>query len=577
MAVGRKRQPPRRPHLITRRDAVVCALGGLLVALGMNSTNHSPARISISTIKILDDMQFVRRGPDARSSSSAEEEERKSNDARAVERCKAQLRQCRKDDATDPEGRQEQRRRRRRLLDQVTKSNSRLKITMERLPPNVMAVGPVIPNAYVKPPDCSFRGPYSSMVPCYTTKALEREVQRHDRFVVDSLAYINGFDAYAIPAYARAAAASTATTDTDMSQRQNHKKPVTLIILTINRYVPYIATVLTSLLRGHDPQYLMDNCDIHVINIERRPCKCDYHLFTELRSRLPFVAFADWTEQYPQHGHIGTDGKARYIADQRLDYIRALEICARHGNDWCVVLEDDVILTANMIPKFLEATFTEDYKARATATSGAGGAGGGGDMGRKQMAAQSQEIRRDLALISLYYPLNDVFNSNKKELWRSSYADTDEYLLDINATEFSEARGVGTGGGNRRKPRIQYRLEYNNRNYGISSNAYPREILPKLINFLKEEPSDNTTFPTDVTIMHNFCKNDRWKLNRGKVSPSLVNHIGIYSEHRAKDDTTKISIGEESKRGGGVFFFLSTDVRFQLEEGLGYVWRFRRT
>ena len=359
------------------------------------------------------------------------------------------------------------------------------------------------------------------MVPCYTTEALHREIERHDRFIVDSIAYMNAFDGNAIPNYMDLPDAA--------KEEEGNAKPVALIILTVNRYVPYLAALLTSLLRGHRPEYLRDKIDLHVINIERRDCKCGYHLYYEYQSRIPFASFHDWTADYPEHEGI-VDETKQYLANQRRDYVRALTLCKEQKSEWCVILEDDVVVSANFIPKFMGLMSKED----------------------------ASSMLENVGVISLYYPLNDIYNFNQKELWRSSYATSDEFALDVNATRYS---GVNEAG----KQHIEYQLEDNDRKYGEAANAYPSVVLDELIDFLQREPSNSTKENTDVAIMNEFI--EATKKKRLKVSPSLVGHMGVYSEHRANIKEVFVGNRKESKKGSGVFFMLSSDVRFQLEEG----------
>ena len=169
-------------------------------------------------------------------------------------------------------------------------------------------------------------------------------------------------------------------------------------------------------------------------------------------------------------------------------------------------------------------------------------------------------MRENVGVISLYYPLNDFFNMNQKELWRSSYATSDEYALDANATRYSKMDGQSG------KRRIEYQIESNDRTYGMAANAYPSTVLDDLIAFLEKETSNSvSSFPTDLAIMSTFI--EATGKERIRISPSLVGHVGVYSEHRAKNTEGFLAGNRKQGKKKGVFKVLSSDVRFQLESG----------
>ena len=505
---GRKRR--RRVHVSSRDLSFLCI--GAVAALGAKN------RLDLQPI-IAERLAFV--GPNTTTSSaSSYEHSSVSPDKDVAAQCGAKLKRCREkkqrqlsNNGADPDDSTGRRR-----LQAVRTARLELPKGMKLVPPKPQQQTPQ-QNIYVEP-DCAHRGPYQSIVPCYTTEALHREIERHDRFIVDSVAYMNAFDGNAIPSY---------EVSSDTAKEGGITKPVTMVILTVHRYVPYLAALLTSLLRGHRPDYLRDTIDLHVINIERRECKCGYHLFGEYQSRIPFASFHDWTADYPEHKGIVDDTK-QYLANQRRDYVRALKLCKGQKSKWCVILEDDVVVSANFVPKFMELMSKEE----------------------------SLSMQENVGVISLYYPLNDIYNFNQKELWRTSYATSNAYALDVNATKYS---GVNLSG----KHRIDYQLESNDRKYGMAANAYPLGVLDELIGFLQREPSNSTKQNTDVAIMNEFI--EATKKKRLKISPSLVGHIGVYSEHRANVKEVFVGNRKESKKGSGVFFMLSSDVRFHLESG----------
>lgn len=93
------------------------------------------------------------------------------------------------------------------------------------------------------------------------------EMNFADRMIVHSTAFLSSFDGGRISEYI-----SKPVQNENIEAKA--EKPITLVILTVNRHVNYLSVVLTTLLQGHSPSYLRDNVDIHVANIEMRPCRC---------------------------------------------------------------------------------------------------------------------------------------------------------------------------------------------------------------------------------------------------------------------------------------------------------------
>ena len=168
------------------------------------------------------------------------------------------------------------------------------------------------------------------------------------------------------------------------------------------------------------------------------------------------------------------------------------------------------------------------------------------------MCAESAADCPNLAAISLYFPYNDPHRNTKTTLWMSSYGAGERYAMDQNASSYTVASESKNDG-----KQLRYKLEDDRTPYGIVATAYPMKngIVEKLLAALKREPSWNVSQPTDMEIMGSFVKGRK----RLKTTPSLVDHIGYYSEHRNED---KFLIG--GKYG---FVHISKDIRFQLRDG----------
>ena len=108
----------------------------------------------------------------------------------AVAQCSANLKRCRErkelrlsNDGADPNDSTTTGRRR---LQAVQTARLELPKGMKLVSPKQEQQTPQQKNIYVEP-DRAHWGPYQSTVPCYTTEALHREIERHDRFIVDSV------------------------------------------------------------------------------------------------------------------------------------------------------------------------------------------------------------------------------------------------------------------------------------------------------------------------------------------------------------------------------------------------------
>ena len=393
-------------------------------------------------------------------------------------------------------------RRQRRRLQAVNGALTKGKLGRNK----VITIGaqPATSSSDYQRPNCKHKGPYAhGLSPCYTTKALESEMHFVDRLIVHSTAFLSSFDG------SRMAEFMPKNQDID----DKAKKPITIVILTVNRHVNYLSVVLTTLLQGHRPSYLRDNVDIHVANIEMRPCRCAYSLFSELKARLPFVTFHDWSVQYSPFDNItDADVPTAFMIRQRRAFINSLEICMDAESDWCFIWEDDVALTANLIPKFFNI-----------------------------LGEMNPDDKQDLAIISFYYPLNEMWmRKNNAQLYKPEYVESERYRADSSASQYIDSE---TG-------RIKYELNPNDVPHGTVANAYPSTVLVDLIDYLEDRK--NSTYATDRWVMNHFPEDTNRR--KWRVEPSMAKHIGHYSESRK---------GSQS----GAFYWLSTDVRFQLYDG----------
>jgi len=405
----------------------------------------------------------------------------------------------------------------------------------------------------------------------FPNDAVERELRRHDRFVVESLAYIARFDDRSTAKFVdaetkfRASSSSAGAAGRGAgvgggSGNGNGGKPIALVVLTAHRDVPYLAVLVSMLLRGHDPAVFAESMDVHIVNVERRPGRRDYYpLFEDLRRKIgTFVHFHDWTAIYPQHSDLGD---RTYRADQRIDYVRAMRLCQSESSSevegspsrWCVLMEDDAVPAVDFATKFRRYV-DRDIFPNAT------------ESGTDDVALE------DVFLLRLYTPFapfqwrkvkeppttagrrqgqqgaagQNVILANQGERYKPTHK---EMIYNANrALDYNEAqyRGVLPA-----EKKIAYKVKYNPERYGTVAIAYPTITLNRTIAYL-ERTDSRKGITSDISLGFDadpFLREEN--LNRLGTVPSLVNHLGIYSDHSGGD------------WGRGV----STDIRFKLDDG----------
>ena len=378
--------------------------------------------------------------------------------------------------------------------------------------------------------------PVASMLSNFPNRAIEREVRRHDRYVVDSLAFLNKLDKQRVEQYASEASTNGGATT-------NSNRPFTIVVLASNRAVPYVTVPISMLLRGHEPSDFRDFMNVHVVNVERRPGKENYNIFDEMETKFSSImTFHRWTEPYPKHQHI-SDPKFRYRADQTMDCIRSLELCQATQSKWCIVLEDDAIPVDNLAGNLLQYVdrtifsvkgrrYSEDNNAAKKAQSP--------PVNIAQSAKTDQDgdsgeelLLQQVGMIKLYSPYNCNHIDNDRNLLREEYVE-----------KHYDADASGENAGS------SYGRRFSHISHSAVAVAFPSSTLAKLISYLRKQPSGGA-IPVDEQI-HHFWSSKANDLEVLEISPSLANHIGFVSDRRKANVFSK---------------GISTDVRFRLTGG----------
>lgn len=340
----------------------------------------------------------------------------------------------------------------------------------------------------------------------YATSAVKQEVQKHDRFLVQGMAYMSDLNL---------------GPEWTLTSEHKASRKLCINIYICNRRVPYINALLMTLL-AHDISHdLLNYAKINFINTEKRKSRIDFRYMREVLSQLPFVdevhnvTYPDTIyEQVAKMRPLNF--REQFISDQ----ISGLKLCIESKLDWCLMIEEDAIVPTNFI-KYLKKDVIKPI--------------------------EKQGKKDSIGIISLYSYYNLVFFGDAK-LIDPSYSKM-HYGKDQTRTN-SERKADGS---------LPYHAEFTllekEYKYGTVAMLYTLESAKKLVEYLEEvgvDPIHNADeFMNDPRYFPLFVGRPR-----RQVEPSMVNHIGFYSERMASINTR------------GVFSQLNTDARFIHDAGI---------
>jgi len=354
----------------------------------------------------------------------------------------------------------------------------------------------------------------------YETSATEREIEKHDRLLVQGMYFMKAHDFQPL---ARAIANNN-NADADANANPILKK-VCLNIYLCNRRIPYINALLMGLSSYSSKETEADilQAEIHLLNTEKRKERLHFRYLTDTLSKLPFV--------HKVHNVTYRDEIYANITDRELifremfisDEISGLKICIESKLAYCLMMEEDAIVPVDFMTLLNEKVIEPLEKEGIISVDGSG----------------------SISVLSLYAYYNLVFKG-KNRLHYSSYT-RKQYYSDA-------ARGNSERFSNKLPPfRHEYEIKEHQYMYGTVAMMYTRESAIILVEYLQKvgvDPIHNADefmnadeyFPAEIGIP------------RKHVQPSLVNHIGYYSERLAF-------------KPGGMFSQLNTDSRFMFDPG----------
>lgn len=373
----------------------------------------------------------------------------------------------------------------------------------------------------------------------YRTSATENEIEKHDRLLVQGFYYMKNYllsNIHNVDSPMKKnnhnLRQSTTTTHKSNNLNPNNNNPNPTICLNIylcNRRIPYINSLfmtLTSFSNNQHEENFRYSTQVHLLNTEKRENRLHFPYLDEQLSKLDFVhevhniTYAD--EIYVNvNKERGLDFRETFISDT----ISGLKICIKSGLPYCIMMEEDAVVPVDFISLLLEQVIQPlEKKGMLNPKDGTG----------------------SISVLSLYSYYNLVFFGPHR-LHFARYS-KNKYQQD-KAKSNIERWGLNM---------LPYYPQYNVFNkdykYGTVSMFYTRQSAIELVKYMSK---------VGVDPIHNadeFINADEYfptvmNMKRKHVSPSLVNHIGYYSERMA------------AVKSRGMFSQLNTDSRFMFDAG----------
>ncbi len=367
----------------------------------------------------------------------------------------------------------------------------------------------------------------------YSTSATEKEIERHDRFLVQGMQYMSS--------YLKSSASEINTrrkiisddnkegsthTENNNSGKANHK--VCLNIYLCNRRIPYINSLfmtLTSFSNKRSEQDFLQNAQVHLLNTEKRPGRTDFAYLKNRLSQLHFI--------HNVHNITYPDEIYSQITDRELDFretfisdtISGLKICVQSGLPYCVMMEEDAVVPVDFMTLLLEQVIQPL---------------------EKQGALNPKDGTGSISVVSLYSYYNLVFfGPHRLHYQRYSKNKYQDDRAKMNIERW---------GWNMLPYQPQFHVKEKEYKYGTVAMLYTRQSAITLVKYLQN---------VGVNPIHNadeFINAEEYfptvmGVKRKHVTPSLVNHIGYYSERMAH------------VKARGMFSQLNTDSRFMYDAG----------
>jgi hypothetical protein len=365
----------------------------------------------------------------------------------------------------------------------------------------------------------------------YATSAVEIEVEKHDRHLVQGMHFMATHDFDPLRQFLQRHQRQQQQQQQQQQQHNLHRfshaeKKVCLNIYLCNRRVPYINALLMGLtsFSSNETQLDLLQAEIHLLNTEKRQDRLEFKYLRETLSKLPFV--------HKVHNITYRDEIYANITDRELtfremfisDEISGLKICIESGLAYCIMLEEDAVVPVDFMTLLRRHVMEPLEQEGIIHMDGTG----------------------SISVLSLYSYYNLVVKGINR-LHYPEYTKQNYYhdVAKLNSERFSRTM----------QPfQHDYKIEEQDYMYGTVAMMYTRDSAMKLVEYL-EQVGVNPIHNADEFMNAKEYFPTAMGIPRKHVRPSLVNHIGYYSERMA-------DIKER-----GMFSQLNTDSRFMFDAG----------
>lgn len=308
--------------------------------------------------------------------------------------------------------------------------------------------------------------PRISLIQDFPTAAVEAEIHKHDRMIVEGMHFIRTLSPQELKRW-------------EPTVEQKQQQIVCVNVYICNRDVPYIDTFMMGLMKGQSPARLNSYLQINLLNTERKPQRLSFPHLNRTLAKLPFV---NSIHNFSANSSLDAD---IFRTQFFLNTIRGLEICLESNLPWCLVLEEDSITPVGFVDK-LEEFVIDKLKGKED----------------------------QLSVVSLYAYYN------------LKYSGEEQLVLPKYSRLRYEKERAKSNAELQTPYHANYTLEEKEYLAGTVALLYSRASLVKVLAYLREK-SKKIEIDADVYINQYFPGVIGYP--RLHVTPSLVNHIGFYS------------------------------------------------
>jgi GR25 family glycosyltransferase involved in LPS biosynthesis len=370
----------------------------------------------------------------------------------------------------------------------------------------------------------------------YSTSATENEIEKHDRLLVQ------GFHTMTTHFKSRHFLSRTSTStsvhdsktksSSDSNSSNSSNPTVCLNLYLCNRRIPYINSLFMTMMsysNDKSKQDFLNHAQVHLLNTEKRPNRMNFPYLTNYLSKLPFV--------HSVHNITYADEIYANITDRELDFretfisdtISGLKICIHSGLPYCVMMEEDAVVPVDFMTLLMEQVIKPlERQGILNAKDGTSNETG------------------SVSVLSLYSYYNLVFfGPHRLHYARYSKNKYQQDKAKINIERWSLGMPPY---------QAQYKVTEKDYKYGTVAMFYTRQSAIKLVEYL-QGVGVNPIRNADEFINSNEYFPTTMGEKRKHVTPSLVNHIGYYSERMSH------------VKARGMFSQLNTDSRFMYDAG----------